>query len=70
MQTIKLLPGFEKIISKDLLEKISVENDFVYLENNILSVSYNLDVSDMYGSSIGDDEDEFNEWGLRKYLYL
>ena len=69
MQTIKLLPGFEKIISKDLLEKISVENDFVYLENNILSVSYNLDVSDMYGSSIGDDEDEFNEF-LNSFFFM
>jgi hypothetical protein len=69
MQTIKLLPGFEKIISEDLFVKISSENDFVYLENNILNISYNLDVSDMYGSSLGEDEDEFNEF-LSSFFYM
>jgi hypothetical protein len=59
MQTVNLKPGFESILKPTLFEKITEENEFIYLHDNVLEISYNLDKSDMYGSPFGEDEDDF-----------
>ena len=38
----------------EFIVKVTQENDFIYLDSNELNISYNLDKSDMYGSSLGD----------------
>lgn len=50
--------GFESVIPQ-ILEKITIENEFIYLHDNNLEISYNLDVSNMYDSPFGDDTDDF-----------
>ena len=61
MQTILLKEGFEDVFTADFITKVSQENEFIYLNSNELNISYNLDKSDMYGSSLGDNEDDFFE---------
>lgn len=61
MQTILLKDGFQEVLNPEFIDKISQENDFIYLDSNELNISYNLDKSDMYESSLGDNEDDFYE---------
>ena len=61
MQSILLKQGFENVFSSGFLEKVTQENDFIYLDKNELNISSNLDLGDMYGSPFGNDEAEFNE---------
>jgi hypothetical protein len=62
MQTIKLKKGFESAINQEILEKITIENEFIYLNEDNLEISYNLDVSDMDDSPFGDDESDFESF--------
>lgn len=66
MQTINLKTGFEAVINPTILEKIREENEFIYLHDNVLEISYNLDKSDMYGSPFGDEEDDYESF-IRKF---
>lgn len=66
MQTINLKPGFESVINPTVLEKITIENEFIYLHENVLEISYNLDKSDMYGSPFGEEEDDYESF-IRKF---
>jgi hypothetical protein len=61
MQTILLKEGFEDVFTADFITKVSQENEFIYLDSNELNISYNLDKGDMYGSPLGDDENDFFE---------
>ena len=61
MQAILLKEGFQDVFTPEFITKISEENDFIYLDSNELNISFNLDKSDMYGSSLGDDENDFFE---------
>ena len=61
MQSILLKSGFLDVFTPSFIAKVTQENDFIYLDSNELNISYNLDKSDMYGSSLGDDEDDFFE---------
>jgi len=62
MQTIFMKKGFESVINPQTLEKISIDNEFIYLHDNNLEISYNLDVADMYDSPFGEDENDFNSF--------
>jgi hypothetical protein len=62
MQTINLKDGYESAIDSSVLDKIIEENDFIYLHDNVLEISYNLDKSDMYGSPFGEEEDDFESF--------
>jgi len=62
MQAISLKEGFESVINPEVLEKITIENEFIYLHENNLEISYNLDVSDMDDSPFGDDESDFENF--------
>jgi hypothetical protein len=62
MQTIDLKPGFEAAINPSVLEKILEENEFIYLHDNVLEISYDLDKSNMYGSPFGEEEDDFEDF--------
>ena len=61
MQSVLLKSGFLDVFTPEFIAKVTQENDFIYLDSNELNISYNLDKSDMYGSSLGDDEDDFFE---------
>ncbi len=61
MHAILLNKGFENVFSSEFLEKVTQENDFIYLDKNELNISSNLDLAEMYGSPLGNDESEFNE---------
>ena len=61
MQSILLKSGFLDVFTPEFIAKVTQENDFIYLDSNELNISYNLDKSDLYGSSLGDDEDDFFE---------
>ena len=61
MQTILLKEGFEDVFTAEFIAKVSQENEFIYLNSNELNISYNLDKGDMYGSPLGDDENDFFE---------
>lgn len=62
MQTINLKPGFKSDINQIVLEKITEENEFIYLHDNALEISYNLDKTEMYGSPFGEEEDDFGDF--------
>jgi hypothetical protein len=62
MQTIVLKEGFENIFSKEFMEKSTQENEFIYFDSNELNISYNLDINDMHGSILGDEESNFFEF--------
>ena len=62
MQTIELKSGFKSIIDDEILKRISIENEYIYLENNVLSLSFNLDVSEMYDSPFGENEKQVNNF--------
>ena len=66
MQAINLKPGFEAVINPTILEKIREENEFIYLHDNLLEISHNLDKSDMYGSPFGEEEDDYESF-IRKF---
>jgi hypothetical protein len=61
MQAILLKKGFEYVFSSEFLEKVTQENEFIYLDSNELNISSNLDLAEMYGSPFGNDEKEFAE---------
>lgn len=62
MQTISLKDGYESVIIPNVLEKITIHNEFIYIHDNNLQIGYNLDKSDMYGSPFGDDEGAFESF--------
>jgi len=62
MQTIELKSGFKSIIDDEILKRISIENEYIYLENNVLSLSFNLDVTEMYDSPFGENEKQVNNF--------
>lgn len=62
MQVINLKSGYEKAIPINILGAISQENNFVFLNDGKLGISYNLDISDMYGTPFGNTEDDFSEF--------
>lgn len=62
MQAILLKKGFKNVFSSEFLEKVTQENEFIYLDNNELNISSNLDLGEMYGSPFGNDETEFAEF--------
>lgn len=62
MQTIKLKVGFESAINQEILEKITIENDFIYLNSNNLEIGFNLDVFNMDDSPFGDDDSDFESF--------
>ena len=61
MQAILLKEGFENVFSSQFLEKITQENEFIYLDKNELNISSNLDIESMYGSPFGEQESDFQQ---------
>lgn len=62
MQAIELKNGFRSVLDEEILKKISIENEYIFLENNVLSLSFNLDVTEMYDSPFGENEMQVNDF--------
>ena len=59
MQTIFLNNNFQKIFSEKFISLISIPNDFIYLEKNMLSISFNLDIKDIIDSQCWNETEAF-----------
>ena len=62
MQAIELKNGFRSVLVEEILKKISIKNEYIFLENNVLSLSFNLDVTEMYDSPFGENEKQVNDF--------
>lgn len=64
MQVISLKPGFEEVINSDVLNKITTENDYICLEDNLLYINFDLDQwhIKLNSNAFGEDEDEIGEF--------
>ena len=61
MQTIYLKKNFTQIFSENFLKKAMIDNEFIYIdiENLSLNISWNLDENDIYDSVFDDHEVPF-----------
>ena len=59
MQVVELKSGYQKVIPINFLGCICQENEFIYLNDDKIGISYNMDISDMYGSPFGEGEDDY-----------